>query len=72
MPYNERITVCTHAEAQSLSGRPRWIAFVHVGKDLHAMARGRDEGAAVADAVAKFRMARYDRKQGLVTSARTR
>ncbi len=45
-----------------------WTATVYMGGRIETRAVSYDEGAAIADAVAKFRMARYDR----VTSAKTR
>lgn len=43
-------------------GRGCWIAYLYQGGLLQTSASGRDEGAAVADAVARFRTSRMSRR----------
>lgn len=51
------ITVVTNFDSSRPAGRA-WRAWIYLGDKVQTTADGRDQGAAVADAVAKFRTAR--------------
>lgn len=58
----EQATEFKRVTIVSVSAGRYWTAWVYTAGVLQTTGRGRDEGAAVADAVAAFRMARSDRR----------